>query len=79
MTVMLPQHLPRQLSRLARAVPGDPVRPAPDDGGRWADGAARPVRRVRHEVRDGVAVIAFSAAASTALAMMLLLLVRVAG
>ena len=28
----------------------------------------RPARRVRHEVRDGVAVIAFSAASSTALA-----------
>jgi len=38
-----------------------------------------PVRRVRHEVRDGVAVIAFSAAASTALALALLLLARAAG
>ncbi len=79
MTVMLPQHLPRQLSRLARAVPGDPVRRAPDAGRRHPEAAARPVRRVRHEVRDGVAVIAFSAAASTALAMLLLLLARVAG
>jgi len=40
---------------------------------------ARPVRRVRHEVRDGVVVVAFSAAASTGLALVLLLLVRVAG
>lgn len=36
-------------------------------------------RRVRHEVRDGVAVVAFSAAASTGLALALLLLVRLAG
>jgi hypothetical protein len=80
MTVMLPQHLPRRLSRLVRAIPGDPVRPArSDDGRRSTVGTARPVRRVRHEVRDGVAVIAFSAAASTALAMVLLVLVRVAG
>lgn len=35
---------------------------------------ARPVRRVRHEVRDGMAVIAFSAAASSLLAVMLMLL-----
>ena len=38
-----------------------------------------PVRRVRQEVRDGIAVIAFSAAASTGLALALLLLVRAAG
>jgi hypothetical protein len=37
------------------------------------------VRRVRHEVRDGVAVIVFSAAASTALAGAMLLLVTLAG
>ncbi len=36
----------------------------------------RPVRRVRHEVRDGLAVIAFSAVASCTLAFTLLLLVR---
>ena len=36
-------------------------------------------RRVRHDVRDGVVVIAFSAAASTGVALALLLLVRVAG
>jgi hypothetical protein len=35
--------------------------------------AGKPVRRVRHEVRDGIAVIAFSAAASTGLATVLLL------
>jgi hypothetical protein len=38
-----------------------------------------PARRVRHEVRDGVAVIAFSAAASSALAVALMLLVALAG
>jgi hypothetical protein len=37
-----------------------------------------PVRRVRHQVRDGVAVVAFSAGASTAIAV-LLVLVRLAG
>ena len=41
--------------------------------------SGQPVRRVRHEVRDGVAVIAFSAAASTALAGALMLLVRPVG
>lgn len=79
MTVMLPQHLPRRLSRLTRAIPGDPVRRAPDASRCSTDVTGRPVRRVRDEVRDGVAVIAFSAAASTALAMVLLLIVRVAG
>jgi hypothetical protein len=39
----------------------------------------RAVRRVRHEVRDGVAVIVFTAAASTALAGAMLLLVTLAG
>ena len=38
-----------------------------------------PVRRVRHEVRDGVAVIAFSAVSSSALALALMLLVHLAG
>lgn len=38
-----------------------------------------PARRVRHEVRDGMAVMVFSAAASTGLALTLLLLVRLAG
>ena len=74
MMVTLPQHLPRQLTRLTRGLPADPVRPAdlrPDP--------AAPVRRVRHEVRDGVAVIALSATASTGFALMLLLLARVAG
>jgi hypothetical protein len=40
---------------------------------------SQPLRRVRHEVRDGVAVAAFSAVASTGLALLLLLLARVAG
>ena len=39
----------------------------------------QPVRRVRHEVRDGLAVIAFSAVASSALAGVLMLLVRLVG
>jgi hypothetical protein len=39
----------------------------------------RPVRRVREEVRDGLVVVAFSATSSTALAVALMLLVRVAG
>jgi hypothetical protein len=38
-----------------------------------------PTRRVRHEVRDGVAVIAFSAVSSAALAVALMLLDRLAG
>ena len=37
--------------------------------------SGRPTRRVRHEVRDGMAVIAFSAAASSFLAFALMLLV----
>jgi hypothetical protein len=37
-------------------------------------GPVTPVRRVRHNVRDGLAVMAFSAGASAALAMTLLLL-----
>ena len=36
-------------------------------------GAVRPVRRVRHEVRDGLAVIAFSVVASSGLALALML------
>ena len=35
-----------------------------------------PVRRVRHEVRDSVAVMLFSAAASVGVALLLLALVR---
>lgn len=38
--------------------------------------AVPPVRRVRHQVRDGLAVMAFSAASSSALALALMLLVR---
>ena len=41
--------------------------------------ASPPPRRVRHQVRDGVVVIAFSAVASTGLALAVLLLVSVAG
>jgi hypothetical protein len=39
----------------------------------------RPPRRVREEVRDGLAVAAFSALASTALAMALVALTTLAG
>jgi hypothetical protein len=36
-----------------------------------------PVKRVRHEVRDSLAVMCFSAAASCGVALLLLVLVRV--
>jgi hypothetical protein len=39
----------------------------------------RPPRRVREEVRDGIAVAAFSAAASTALAVVMITLTTLAG
>jgi hypothetical protein len=39
----------------------------------------RPVRRVREEVRDGAAVVAVSAAASTAVALFAMLLMKLAG
>ena len=74
MSVTITEHLPRQLSWLTRGVADDPTAPAAD-----ADALATPARRVRHEVRDGVVVVAFSATASTGLALALLLLVRVAG
>ena len=38
-----------------------------------------PVRRVRQHVRDGAAVIVFSAVASTGVALAIVLLTRVAG
>ncbi|HET6152486.1 MAG TPA: hypothetical protein VFE15_05985 [Marmoricola sp.] len=38
-------------------------------------GSVVPARRVRHEVRDGLAVMAFSAGASSAIALLCLLLV----
>jgi hypothetical protein len=41
--------------------------------------SGQPVRRVRHEVRDGMAVIAFSAAASSALAAALMLFLTAVG
>jgi hypothetical protein len=86
MMVTLPHHLPRQLARLGRGGPADPVRvgdlpgqPSARLPGDAPDEPATPVRRVREEVRDGVAVIAFSATASTGVALMLLLLARLAG
>ncbi len=41
--------------------------------------SGQPVRRVRHEVRDGMAVIAFSAGASVALAALLMLFLSAVG
>lgn len=41
--------------------------------------SGRPTRRVREEVKDGIAVMAFSATASSALALALLLLTSLAG
>ena len=38
-----------------------------------------PIRRVRHEVRDSLAVMVFSAVASCGVALLLLLLVRLGG
>ncbi|HSE70833.1 MAG TPA: hypothetical protein VLA97_08755 [Nocardioidaceae bacterium] len=40
--------------------------------------SGQPARRVRQEVRDGLAVIVFSAAASTALAVALMIFVQLA-
>jgi hypothetical protein len=83
MTVTLPHHLPRQLARLGRgAVEPSRAGDVPADvRGDLSGGplSRKPVRRVREEVRDGVAVVAFSAAASTGVALMLLVLARVAG
>ncbi len=78
MSVTISEHLPRQLSRVARGR----SRAAPAAGPVTADPTdptGTPARRVRHEVRDGIVVAAFSATASTGLALALLLLVRVAG
>lgn len=41
--------------------------------------AGKPVRRVREEVRDGLAVAAFSAVASSGLAFVLLVVIHLAG
>lgn len=56
-------------SQLRSRVSG-PRRPVP---------AVRPTRRVRQEVRDGLMVVAFTAAASSALAAVLATLTRLAG
>lgn len=53
-------------------------------GGRFPDPrrghpTGRSVRRVRHEVRDGLAVVAFSAVASSVLAIVLATLPHLAG
>lgn len=45
---------------------------APAAGTRQVSGPVTPSRRVRHDVRDGLVVMAFSAAASVALAVALL-------
>ena len=55
--------------QLARQFAG-PRRAVPD---------SRPTRRVRQEVRDGLAVAVFTAAASSALAVVLAVLTRLAG
>jgi hypothetical protein len=41
-----------------------------------SEGTMTPVRRVRHEVRDSVAVMVFSALSSCGIAVLLTLLVR---
>ena len=64
-----------RLSRLTREALSD-LAIAVDDPGEVRE---RPPRRVRHEVRDGVAVIVFSAVASTGVAVALLLLATLAG
>jgi len=48
-------------------------------GPRRVTPAVRPVRRVRQEVRDGLMVVAFSAVASSAVAVILATLPRLAG
>jgi hypothetical protein len=67
--------LSQRLVDLVGAVDGslaaDPVRP---DLPRFA----APARRVRQQVRDGAVVVAFSAAASTGVALALLLLTQLA-
>jgi hypothetical protein len=62
----------RGLHELAAALPADPVRPD------HVPAPAPAARRVRHQVRDGAAVMVFSAAASTGLALTLLLLASLA-
>jgi len=66
-----PQTSQRLADLLGAGLPADPVRP---DLPRFA----APARRVRHQVRDGAVVVAFSAAASTGLALALLLLTQLA-
>jgi len=61
------------LQRLSRGLPVDPVRP---DLPRTS---SVPAARVRHQVRDGAVVAAFSALSSTGLALALLLVTHVAG
>lgn len=41
--------------------------------------SGQPVRRVRHEVRDGIAVIAFSSVASSGLAAALMVFLALVG
>jgi hypothetical protein len=55
-------------------VAGPLTGPVAEQAARSAIGPVTPARRVRHEVRDGLAVMAFSAATSVGLAAMLLLL-----
>jgi hypothetical protein len=81
MTITPTHHLPglpRQLTRLAD-LRADVAAELRGDLDPVTSPSLTPARRVRHEVRDGVAVIAFSAAASTGVALVLLLVTRVAG
>ena len=66
MSILTSPSLPSQ-RRPAAAASAPPAPPTPGP------------RRVRHEVRDGVAVFLFSAAASTALAGTMLLLLTLSG
>jgi hypothetical protein len=60
------------LHGFSRGLPADPVRP------NLPRSSSVPARRVRHQVRDGAVVMAFSAAASTGVALALLVLVTLA-
>lgn len=63
-------------SSTATPVGTAPHRPLSSLPGSPQSASGRPVRRVRHEVRDGVAVMVFSALASSGLAVLLTVLAR---
>jgi hypothetical protein len=62
------------MSGVARPVTGPIAGPIAGPIGGPINGAARPVRRVRHEVRDGLVLMAFSAVTSVGLAGLLTVL-----